>query len=144
MGTSPWLVGNEIDRSGFGNGCGFGFERLEGGVDGGDGALIDMAIGGGGDVATGDEGPNRWDVIKACDQDGVGFPAGLNGRSSAQGHGVIGAKDGLHFGLLSEESMGGGVRLLLIVVGVDEGDDLHLGIAQGGLEAGPALLTDEI
>lgn len=103
-----------------------------------------MGIGGGGDLTVGDEGLDGGDVIEAGDEDGAGFAGGLDGGGGAEGHGVVGAEDGAEVGVLTEEGLGEAVGFFEVVVGGFDGDDLELGLSEGGFEAGAALLAGEV
>lgn len=127
-----------------GGGWGFCFEAFEGGFDGGDGELVGFGVGGGGDSAVGDEGLDGGDVIEAGDEDLTGFAGGLDGGGGTEGHGVAGAEDGFQVGVLADEGLGEGVGLFEVIVGGFDGDDLELGLSEGGFETGAALLAGEV
>ena len=83
-------------------------------------------------------------MVEAGYEDGSGFAGGLDGGGGAEGHGVAGAEDGAEVGVLTEEGLGEGVGFFEVVAGGFDGDDLELGLTEGGFEAGAALLAGEV
>jgi hypothetical protein len=105
--------------------------------------LIAVLIGGGNHLIFFEQRFDGTDVIKADDEDFANFAGGLDSGDGAEGHAVVGAKQGFEVGVFAKDGGGDVVGLFHFPVAALDGDDVNVCGFHGVFKSGAALLAVE-